>query len=372
MSSHDAIVEAVPASSRMLLTVGAFAAVYLIWGSTYLAILYSLESFPPFIMLGIRFGVAGLLLLAVLRLRGVQMPGTAEIKSSMLLGALMLGVGTGSIAWAEKFIPTGLAALLVATVPLWIVLLQWIWLKDTRPRTVVLLALVAGLAGVMLVVPAPDLTTTGTMYFVAVGVALVGSLSWSIGSLLGKRLNMPSSPFMAAALQMIFGGLFLTLLGFSVGEHHVFSVSGITTTSVLSVLYLIVFGSLIGFSAFVWLLKHVPPARVATYAFVNPIVAVVLGTLVAGEALTPRIGLAGLLLVTSVMVIVSSGRFGRANGFENLTSVPAETRSAQDRIQDHIRRRRDEIRINMRKVYGDTLVRRIQDTVRRSPHTPVT
>ncbi len=285
----------------------AFAAVYLIWGSTFLAIHYAIESYPPFLMLGVRFGLAGALMYGVLRYRGHVKPSRSHMRSSIWMGVLLLFVGTGSIAWAEAYIPTGLAAMLIATVPMWVVLLEWLWLKGPKPAPRILFALGTGLVGVAVVVQPPAQVAGDISYFVAIGVSLLAAFSWSFGSLLGRKMELPESPFMGAALQMMAGGVVLSLFGIITGELSRISLSSITLTSSMAVLYLLLFGSLVAFSAYVWLMHHVSASRLSTHAFVNPIVAVLMGTLVAGEALTIRIGISGVLLVTAVVVIVGAG-----------------------------------------------------------------
>ncbi len=326
-------------STSTVTQVIAFSAVYLIWGSTYLAILYAIESFPPFTMLGVRFGIAGSLLYGVMRWKGTRRPSAEQFKSASVSGVLMLLVGTGGIAWSEQYIPSGLAALLVATVPIWIILLEWIWLKGQRPKRTVLFALIMGLVAVSMVVNGSESISSGTTYFAAIGISLLAALSWSVGSLLGTKMDLPKNPFMTAALQMSSGGLALIVTGVLLGEYRGFAFEEITLSSTLAVLYLLVFGSLIAFTAFVWLLKHVPPARVATYAFVNPIVAVLLGTFIAGEAISIQTGLAAALLVTSVVLIIRSGRSSRASG-------PIHSQR-NVRLQKHIRNRRDELRATL-------------------------
>ena len=335
--------------SPILLQVLAFAAVYLIWGSTYLAIFYAIESFPPFLMLGIRFGLAGVLMYTVLRIRGHEKPSLAHVKSATVMGVLLLFIGTGCIAWAEAHIPTGLAALLVATVPLWIVLLEWLWLKGPRPSWNIMAAVAFGLVGVAIVVEPPAQLGGDLAYYSAIAVSLFAALTWSVGSLLGRKMDLPSSPFMGAALQMIAGGLVLSLFGLAIGEAERMDWSAVTTTSVMAVGYLFLFGSLIAFSAFVWLMKNVAPSRVSTYAFINPIVAVLLGTLIAGEALTFRIVVAGVFLIAAVVIIVRNGR-----------RIPA---GRQSRLQRHIAQRRREVEMVTSLADRHPLISRLRYTM---------
>ncbi|MCH8121786.1 MAG: EamA family transporter [Bacteroidetes bacterium] len=287
---------------------GAFTAVYLIWGSTYLAIRFAIESMPPLIMLGARFGLAGILLYCVMRGLGVEKPDRGMWKSGFLIGALTLGVGTGAVAWAEYYIASGIAALLVTTVPLWMVLLQWKWKKGPRPNAAVFGGLLLGALGIVLLVNPVDFVRSASWHETLAMVAiLVGSFSWSFGSLLSRDVRLPKSPFMSTALQMVGGGLSLLIAGFVRGEAAQLDVLAITRGSWLALGYLFIFGSIIAFSSYVWLMKNAPSEKVATYAYVNPVVAVLLGWLLAGELLSARIVFAMIVLVSAVVVISRYG-----------------------------------------------------------------
>ncbi|MEQ9103514.1 MAG: EamA family transporter [Rhodothermales bacterium] len=287
----------------------AFLAVYVIWGSTYISIAFAIETLPPFMMLALRFGVAGAILYGGLRLRGTPPPLRAPVLHAFWVGALSLGVGTGAVAWAEQHVASGVIALVVTTVPFWMVLIDWKFFNGGAPVWQVVLGLVLGAIGIG-ILAGPDLRSGAAG--IGVLAVLFGSASWSIGSMQSKRSTMPQDPLMSAAAQMIGAGLFLAVVSAAWGEWSGFSPTDVTARSFLSWAYLVVFGSLVGYSAYVWLLKHVPSKQVASYAFVNPVVAVLLGWWLASETLTPRTGLAMCILTSAVALIVYFGRDRRA------------------------------------------------------------
>jgi drug/metabolite transporter (DMT)-like permease len=289
-------------------TVIAFAAIYVIWGSTYLAIRFAVETLPPFLMLAARFGVAGLLLYSWLRLRGLPRPPGQEWIGSTAVGGLLLVGGTGAVAWAEQWIPSGLAALIVAIVPMWMVLLDWLRPGGRRPTAPVVGGLVMGLAGVVLLVGPIELGGGGRMQYLGSAAVVAGTVSWATGSVFGSSFRVPSVPRMAAALQMTMGGALLLILGTLRGEWTQVDPAGISMRSGLSLLYLIVFGSIIAFAAYVYLLRVSTPARVGSYAYVNPVVAVFLGWALADEPVTGRTLLAAAVIITGVVLIVSGRR----------------------------------------------------------------
>lgn len=281
----------------------AFAAVYLIWGSTYLAIRFAIETLPPFTMAGVRFVVAGALLYAwTRRVRGVQAPSGTEWRAGAVVGGLLLLGGNGAVVWAEQWVPSGLAALLIATVPLWMVLLEWL-AGGARPTGLVVLGLVQGLIGVGLLVGGRELGVSSPATFIGGLAVLAGSFLWAAGSIYSRRAPLPAAPRMGTAVQMLTGGAMLLVAGLLLGEWATVDVHAISVKSALSLLYLIVFGSLVAFSAYIWLLRATTPARVATYAYVNPVVALVLGWALADEPLSPRTLLAAAVILTAVMII---------------------------------------------------------------------
>lgn len=290
--------------------IAAFAAVYLIWGSTYLAIRLAIDSVPPFVMAGVRFTIAGGALYLWARSRGAPPPTRRNWIGALVIGVLLLTTGNGAVVWSEQRVPSGLTALLVATVPVWTVVIVWLVGTGERPRGRTVLGLLVGLAGVALLVAPGELAGGTRVDPLAALVLMGGSISWSIGSVWSPRAGLPRSPQLATAMEMLCGGGGLLLAGLVSGEFASFDPGAVTGRSLLAVLYLIVFGSLIGFSAFVWLLRVSTPARVSTYAYVNPAVAVLLGWALAGEALTGRTLLAAGVIVAGVVLITSAGARG--------------------------------------------------------------
>jgi drug/metabolite transporter (DMT)-like permease len=286
--------------------VAAFAAVYVLWGSTYLAIRFGVETIPPFLMAGTRHLTAGLLLYLWLRLRGGPRPDRRHWRAAFVIGGMMLLGGNGLVTWAERRVPSGLAALIVASVPLWMALLDGIH-KRMRPRLPVVAGLLIGLGGLLVLVAPGNLAGRGRVDLLGAGALLLAALSWTAGSLYSRRVRLPESILTVTAMEMIGGGTLLWLVGIAAGEGSRLHLAAISMRSLLSLGYLIVFGSLIGFSAYVYLLHATTPARVSTYAYVNPVVAVFLGWAFAGEAVTLRIALATIAIVASVALIIRYG-----------------------------------------------------------------
>jgi len=276
----------------------AFAVIYLVWGSTYAAVGIAVAAFPPFLMAGARFAVAGAVLYGVLRLRGVPTPDRGQWRAAALLAALMVVGGGGAVCWALQTVDSGLSAVFRTTVPMWLIALQW--RSRGRPRNVELAGLAVGLVGVwMLAVPAADAgCLTGVL------VLLASSLSWAVGSLLVLRLSTSASAPMLAAQQMLLGSVMLGALGWVTGEAGRFDPAGLTGPAVGSVLYLTLVGTLLAYGCYLWLLGQVNPTTVSTHTFVNPVVAVLVGHLVLGEPLSWRVGIGAMLVVSAVAAIV--------------------------------------------------------------------
>jgi drug/metabolite transporter (DMT)-like permease len=293
-------------SSQKAKLVGAFAAVYVLWGSTYLAIRFGVETIPPFLMAGTRHLTAGLLLYLWVRWRGGARPDWRHWRTATVIGGMMLLGGNGLVTWAERRVPSGLAALIVASVPLWMALLDGIH-KRMRPRLPVVAGLIIGLAGLLILVAPGDLAGKGRVDLLGAGALLLAALSWTAGSLYSRRVRLPESVLTVTAMEMIGGGSLLWVVGLALGEGSRVDLAAVSTRSLLSLGYLIVFGSLIGFSAYVYLLHATTPARVSTYAYVNPIVAVFLGWALAGEVVTLRIALATVGIVAAVALIIRYG-----------------------------------------------------------------
>jgi drug/metabolite transporter (DMT)-like permease len=284
----------------------AFLAIYLIWGSTYLAIRFAIETLPPLLMAGTRFLVAGALLFGWLWLKGERKTTWIQWREAAVVGGLMLAGGNGGLSWAQEFVPSGLAALIVSTIPIWVVLLQWIWLKEGRPSPRVLLGLAFGFVGVALLIrPDAGGATSGEgVSILGAIVILAAAALWAAGGLYSRRAKLPASPLLAVAMEMVAGGVILFVAGTVAGEWPRFHLFSASFRSLLSLGYLIVYGSLIALTAYLWLIKETNPARAATYAFVNPVVALVLGWWLAGETLGPRTALAAVVAITGVVLIV--------------------------------------------------------------------
>ena len=286
----------------------AFAIVYLVWGSTYLFIRYADQTIPPFLLSATRFIVAGTLLSTWAVLRGAQWPTRENWKAIVIIGVLFFPCANAVVVWAETRIGSGIAALLVAVEPLWVAVLLTLFTRR-RPPAAVLAGIVLGFCGLVILV-GPKLTTGGAGVDVTVALALMGaSCSWALGSVYGRTAPLPREPLLAAGLEMLVGGIGALLVGIVAGEPHRLVLAAVSERSIIALAYLTVLGSIVAFTAYNWLVTVEAPSRVATYAYVNPVIAVLLGAAVAGEPLTPRIGVAALVIVTAVvLVIVAQGR----------------------------------------------------------------
>ncbi len=290
------------ASMRTLLIV-AFAIVYIVWGSTYLAIRIAVETMPPFLMAAARFLIAGVMMFAWLRSKGMAMPNKTQWFHTAIAGVLMLLGGNGLVVWAEQTVSSSLAALLVALTPVWFALLEWARPAGKRPATYTCVGIVVGFVGVALLVTGHDSSNMNAPQNPwGVAAVIMAGLCWAAGSLWSRYNAKPESPWMNAALQMICGGAALLLFSVFYGEPARFHFAQVSTQSWLSLLYLIVFGSWIAFSAYVWLLKVSTPARLATYAYVNPVIAVLLGHLILGESLGIRAIWASAIILAGVVI----------------------------------------------------------------------
>ena len=286
------------------LIVAAFAAVYVIWGSTYLAIRVAVETLPPLLMAGCRFLLAGTVLLIGLRLRGTPIPEARHWRNAAMVGTMLLLGGNGLVVWAEQTVTSSLAALIIAITPVWFALLDWARPHGTRPQWQTVIGIVVGFAGVTLLVGNRNGATESGAVSLLGALALVGAgISWAAGSLYARHSPKPGSPWITAALQMICGGSALLLASLLAGEPARANWGHVSVRSVLAFFYLVVFGSWMGFSAYVWLLKVSTPARVATYAYVNPVVAMFLGWLLLGEPVTSRTLCAATVIVVGVVII---------------------------------------------------------------------
>jgi drug/metabolite transporter (DMT)-like permease len=287
-------------SSRMLV-VFCFFCIYVIWGSTYLAIRYAVETIPPLYLAGMRHLCAGSILLVWALTKGLR-PTWAQIKASAVIGFFFFLVGHGSLHWAEQFVPSGLAALLIAVEPIVVFLMSSAAARTWRVNGLLLTGIAMGLLGVGILVRGTTLESTPGLTLGSV-VVLIGAISWSAGIIYSRRSHLSGSPLLLSALSLLSGAVMLLSTGTIFGEWRNFAFAQVTTKSWLSLGYLILFGSVITFTAYNWLLEHYSPTFVATHTYVNPVVAVLLGWAYAGEALTLRVMLAATLVVAAVVLV---------------------------------------------------------------------
>jgi drug/metabolite transporter (DMT)-like permease len=283
----------------------AFAAIYLIWGSTYLAIRFAIETVPPYLMGGLRFLIAGGILYVLRRSRGVSSPSRHQWRSAFVVGGLLLFGGNGGVMVAEQLVPSSIASLIIATVPLWMVMLNWKWGDRARPGNSVLIGLGLGVVGITLIAAPGFSSDSGAINLAGVLVLVLAALSWAIGSLYSRKAQLPTDPLMATASEILAGGGLMLLAALLTGQGGQFRLDAVTFRSLAALAYLVAFGSLVGFTAYVWLLKVSTPARVSTYAFVNPVIAVFLGWALAGEALSVRTLVAAAVIVAGVVLITT-------------------------------------------------------------------
>jgi drug/metabolite transporter (DMT)-like permease len=287
-------------------TLLAFAIIYFVWGSTFLAIRVGVREVPPLLFAAMRFLVAGLVLYGWMMAKGERSPTRREWMSVLLLAFLIFVVDYGLLFWAEQRVPSGIAAVMMATIPVFIALSEILFLRTQRLTIRLALALLIGIGGVA-VLTSHALNLGDAALDRAGAVALIiGSLSWSIASILTRKLPLPSSKVMSSGAQMLAGGIMLTLAAAAFGEFRKFHPSTVSREAWFSLLYLIVAGSIIGFTAYVWLIHHESPTKVGTYAYVNPVVAVLVGYLFGGEVLGLRTILGTLFVLISVVVITTT------------------------------------------------------------------
>lgn len=301
----------VPASRIAL----GFAIIYLVWGSTYLAMRVAVETLPPFLMAGTRFLLAGGLLMGWMRWRGARLPTSGQWKNAWITGSMLFLGGNGLVVWAEKVIPSGLAALIVATIPLWMALFEWIRPSGNRPDLRTWAGILVGFAGIALLFQRSPSTpaNSGLPLPQLIGVVIASAL-WAGGSMLARTREKPASIWMWTAAQMVSGGAMLLIAAAALGEFPTAQWSQMSTRSVGAFFYLLVFGSWVGFGTFVWLMQVSSPTKVSTYAYVNPVVAILLGWAFAGETvsmqtlLSSGITLAGVVLITLPSIREGIGR----------------------------------------------------------------
>ncbi|HXQ32534.1 MAG TPA: EamA family transporter [Anaerolineales bacterium] len=295
-------------------------ALYIVWGSTYLAIRFAVETIPPFLHAGLRFFISGLILVIWRRAAGDVMPTRNQWKSLAIIGTLLLLGGNSLVAVAEQRIASGIAALIIGTVPLWLVVIETVRPGGVRPSWQALIGLIVGFGGIYLLVGPTDLT--GGLQFDAIGTILlvIAAFLWSLGSIYSRSADLPKSALMMTGAEMLAGSIPIFIVSILFGEWKSFSFAQVSSESWLALLYLITFGSMVGFVAYIWLLQNAPISLVATYAYVNPLVAVFLGNWFAQESLTPRI-LVGAVIIIGSVIFINSARQAKVKT-EALQAVP--------------------------------------------------
>jgi drug/metabolite transporter (DMT)-like permease len=286
----------------------ALIAVYIVWGSTYLAIRFTIETIPPFISAGIRFLISGAILYTWRRLSGDPAPNKVEWRAASIVGLLLLLGGNGALVWAEQRVPSGIASLFIATVPLWMVIIDSLRRGGTRANWITWLGVLIGLTGIALLAnpwqthsaASPPLDLLGII------VLVIGALSWSIGSLYSRNARLPDSPLLGTGMEMLAGSVSLFAFATLVGEWKQFNLAAVSIRSVSGLTYLIIFGSGIGFVAYTWLLRNAPTSIVSTYAYVNPIVAILLGSVFANEPLETIEIISAAIIIAGVVLITTS------------------------------------------------------------------
>jgi len=301
MQAVEARDSTVARKSQRLRVVLAFLAIYVIWGSTYLAIRFAVETIPPLFTAGFRHLTAGIILLAWCLAKGLR-PSWPQIRASIVIGFFFFLIGHGSLHWAERIVPSGLAALLIAIEPIFVFLLSSAAARTWKLSGMLLAGILLGLGGVAMLLQGTALEAKPGTTLAAVAI-LVGAFSWSVGIIYSGRSNLSGKPALLSAPSLLSGAVMLIVTAILAGEAKGFSVAQVTTKSWLALSYLILFGSVVAFSAYNWLLEHYSPTLVATHTYVNPVVAVLLGWLYGGEALTLKVGIAAAMVVGAVVLV---------------------------------------------------------------------
>lgn len=315
-------------SARKLHIALALLAVYSIWGSTYLAIRYAIGTMPPFLMASFRFLIAGAILYAFARLRGAARPEPRHWLPAAILGATLLLCGNGGVVWAEQRLDSGFAALIISIEPLWIVLLGWMYSPKNRPSARIWTGVGLGLGGLLLLLRP---SAAGHIDGLSAIVVVLASVAWAWGSLYGQRAKLPQTPLLTIGMQMLCGGLFLGIAGLVTGEAARLDVAAFSAASLVAFAYLIVFGAIVAYSAYFFLLRNASPALVSTYAYINPLVAVLLGWAVAGEEITAStLGAAAVILAGVALIATAPSGTSRAEAEEKTEQPTAILRQELD------------------------------------------
>ena len=283
--------------------ISAFIAVYFVWGTTYLAIKYAIETIPPFMMMGMRSLIAGVVLYTWGRLRGDGNATRKELPSLILIGSLFFLIGHGALAWAQQTVPSGVAALLVASEPIIIALFEPLFTMEGRVQKRTVIGMFIGICGIAVLVVPQGLDFGKANLLGSFGI-LIGASSWASGAIYSRVAKLPRSPLITGGLQLLFGGVLLILMSFILGEWSDFRFSQVQVRSWLGLAYLILFGSIITFSAYTWLLTVISATRISTHTFINPVVAVLVGWAFAGEKLTKEMLIAAILIIIAVYLVL--------------------------------------------------------------------
>jgi drug/metabolite transporter (DMT)-like permease len=316
-----------PTKASAILVWTAILILYVVWGSTYLGIRIAVGSIPPFAMAAVRFALAGAVLLTavyVLRRGSVPRPSLREWRDCFIVGALLMGGGMGAVAWGEQTVPSGITALLIAMMPVWVAVFGRIFLGERLPRTATI-GIATGMLGVAILV-GPSVAIDGSLDPAGIVALIISPMSWAAGSLFSaNRARLPKDPFITTGMQMVAGSTVLAGASLVSGELASFRIETVTTNSLIALVYLTAIGSLVAFTAYAWVLRHAPLPLIATYAFVNPIVAVFLGWLILQEEVTPRQVIAGGVIVVGVALIVAA-----RSRMKSVRPAPAPPRPAPE------------------------------------------
>ena len=291
----------------------AFGAIYLIWGSTYLATRFAVATIPPLMMIGVRSLAAGIILFFISRFRNDEKVKRENILPLITLGALFFLAGHGLLSWAQQYVPSGMAAVLVTAEPLWIFGIEWFFLKDTRVKLKGLFGLFLGFAGIVYLIHSSSAGTAFNYGLLAPVLIVAGTFSWGGGAVYSRVANVPGSPLLSSGMELIFGGILVLIASFILGEPSEFHFSQVSMKSFCALLYLIVFGSVIAFSAYIWLLGNTSATRISTHTYVNPIIAVFLGWLIADEQITIALLMATAIIIMSVYLVLYDQYMDRKN-----------------------------------------------------------
>ena len=296
---------------KLIFMIAAFAAVYLIWGSTYLAIKYAIETMPTFLMAGVRFLVAGAILYIASRVsQSYEKPKAVHWRTAFIVGTLLLGVGNGAVVLGEHYISSSMAALLIASNPFWMVTLGWLFMGRGKPNYKIVLGLLIGFIGVALLIlgsPGSDGAAGNSQWF-GIFLIVIATIGWAFGSLYGATAPTAKSNVLAAGMQMLSGGLVLTIVSAISGEWQRFDYRAVSSVSWIALAYLIFVGALVAYTAYSWLIQNASPSALSTYAYVNPVVAVLLGWAIAGESMTGQMLVGAAVIVVSVMLVTANNK----------------------------------------------------------------